>query len=188
MSQLAYAILGLLNRKSLSGYDISSLFDEKMNNVWYAKHSQIYTELKKMTAEGLLEYETIIQGEKLKKKLYSITEKGRAAFNEWLRREGELEPTPKDEFRVRVFFAESLTSKEREKLYASQLSKKQKRLKWLEEKIQKQLEKPETSDTATPEFWDYLLMLGCFKRESAYVSWIRESLELFEETTEKNTE
>ena len=49
MRVLKYAILGLLNQKSMSGYELSSEFESALNEFWNAKHSQIYPELKKLT-------------------------------------------------------------------------------------------------------------------------------------------
>ncbi|HCX64833.1 MAG TPA: PadR family transcriptional regulator, partial [Eubacteriaceae bacterium] len=36
MSTLKYAILGLLHRKSLTGYDLKKEFDRELANFWYA--------------------------------------------------------------------------------------------------------------------------------------------------------
>ncbi|HCX64832.1 MAG TPA: PadR family transcriptional regulator, partial [Eubacteriaceae bacterium] len=74
---------------------------------WYAKHSQIYPELKKLTEDGLVTFEITITGEKLEKKLYSITEKGRETFEHWISEEVELEPTPKDLFRLKAYFIDA---------------------------------------------------------------------------------
>ena len=49
MRVLKYAILGLLNQKSMSGYELSSEFESALNEFWNAKHSQIYPELRKLT-------------------------------------------------------------------------------------------------------------------------------------------
>ena len=46
MGTLKYAILGLLNRKSMTGYDLSKEFETTLFEFWNAKHSQIYPELK----------------------------------------------------------------------------------------------------------------------------------------------
>ena len=51
MRVLKYAILGLLNQKSMSGYELSSEFESALNEFWNAKHSQIYPELRKLTEE-----------------------------------------------------------------------------------------------------------------------------------------
>lgn len=68
MRVLKYAILGLLDKGSLSGYDMTSYFKAEIGQFWSAKHSQIYPELKKLTDEGFIEFETVIQGAKLEKR------------------------------------------------------------------------------------------------------------------------
>ena len=83
MGTLKYAILGLLNRKSMTGYDLSKEFETTLFEFWNAKHSQIYPELKSLSEKGLVQYEVEITGNVLEKKVYSITEKGREDFYEW---------------------------------------------------------------------------------------------------------
>ena len=41
---LKYAILELLRRKPLTGYDIKKRFEESLTFCWHAEHSQIYPE------------------------------------------------------------------------------------------------------------------------------------------------
>lgn len=86
MRVLKYAILGLLNQKSMSGYELSSEFESALNEFWNAKHSQIYPELRKLTEEGMITFETAITGNVLEKKIYTITEAGKKSFeNGWQR-------------------------------------------------------------------------------------------------------
>lgn len=68
MGTLKYAILGLLNRKPMTGYDLSKEFNFQLNEFWSAKHSQIYPELKKLTNEDLIVHEVEISGDVLEKK------------------------------------------------------------------------------------------------------------------------
>ena len=49
MRTLKYAILGLINREPMSGYDITREFNNNdLANFWYAKHSQVYPELARL--------------------------------------------------------------------------------------------------------------------------------------------
>ena len=49
MRTLKYAILGLIRRGPVTGYDIAREFrSQALSNFWHAKHSQIYPELKKL--------------------------------------------------------------------------------------------------------------------------------------------
>ena len=56
MGNLKYAILGLLNQKEMTGYDLMKQFESTLCEFWSAKHSQIYPELKKLTDEGNIAY------------------------------------------------------------------------------------------------------------------------------------
>ena len=113
MRTLKYAILGLINREPMTGYDITREFNSNnLANFWYAKHSQVYPELGRLMDEKLVTCEVVIQGEKLEKKLYSITPDGRAQLQEWLMKNEPLEPTPKDVFRLRMYFSDFMTPKE----------------------------------------------------------------------------
>lgn len=68
MKVLTYAILGLLNRTPMTGYDISKAFNHELAKFWHAKHSQIYGELKSMFSDGLVTYDIEISGDILEKR------------------------------------------------------------------------------------------------------------------------
>lgn len=72
---LKYAILGLVHKEEMSGYDITSQFKQEIGQFWSAKHSQIYPELKRLTEEGLIEYRTSITGAKLEKNCTALPPK-----------------------------------------------------------------------------------------------------------------
>ena len=51
MRNLKYVILGLLTQKPMTGYEIKQKFEGALSEFWYANHSQIYPELKRLTEE-----------------------------------------------------------------------------------------------------------------------------------------
>lgn len=64
-----------------SGYDIGQEFDGVLKFVWHAKPTQVYPELKRMHADGLLrELDSGPRG----RTPYEITEKGLGELREWL--------------------------------------------------------------------------------------------------------
>ena len=65
MRTLKYAILGLLSREDMTGYDIAKIFNAELANFWNAKHSQIYPELKRLTEEGLVTFHVVVAGDVL---------------------------------------------------------------------------------------------------------------------------
>jgi PadR family transcriptional regulator AphA len=79
---LRQALLNLLAGEPMSGYDLARRFDESLANVWPAQHSQIYPELAKLVAAGLI---TQIGEGPRGRKVYETTEAGLDQLRSWLR-------------------------------------------------------------------------------------------------------
>lgn len=178
MRTLKYALLGLISRTPITGYDLAKEFDKELDNFWHAEHSQIYPELKKLTQEGLITFTVTIQGEKLEKKVYTITEAGQQELLNWLRQDEPLQPTPKDIFRLRMYFADKLTSRELLNLIAAQRSQHQVKLDQLSASLAVYGGVcPDRFDTA---FGDYLVLNHAVSREENFLRWLdfcREQIE-----------
>lgn len=177
MRTLKYAILGLVNRNPLTGYDITKAFNEGLVEFWYAKHSQIYPELKKLTDEELISYETVIQGEKLEKKLYTITEKGKKSLQKWLVKDEPLEPTPKDIFRLKAYFCDEMDNATLLKQFESTLNKHSERLEYLESSMEELLKNKDVSKVSSPNFGDYIILNGAIMREKSYIDWLNDCIQ-----------
>jgi DNA-binding PadR family transcriptional regulator len=171
---LKYAILGLVNRNPITGYDITKEFNKELANFWYAKHSQIYPELKKLVDEGLINFEVIIAGESLEKKLYTITEKGKESLKKWLLQVEDLDPTPKDKFKLRMYFSEILNKEEIILQFEDQLIKRNKKLQFLND-VMNEYDRT-IPDVISPEFGDYMVLEGAILREQSYIEWINRCL------------
>jgi DNA-binding PadR family transcriptional regulator len=173
MRLLKYAILGLINKAPVSGYDIAKEFDKGLVNFWYATHSQIYPELRRLTDEGLVEYEIDTRGNKLEKKLYIITRKGKTELVKWLATLDELDPTPKDVFRLKLFF---LNEMEQEKVISqidNQLQKRKTKLARLEHNmVVNKRENDSYGKYFNAELGDYLVLCGAIMREANYIEWL----------------
>ncbi|WP_438495738.1 PadR family transcriptional regulator [Paenibacillus sp. IHBB 3054] len=169
MRTLKYAILGLLNKEPMTGYDIGKEFSRDLGEFWNAKHSQIYPELKKLLDEELIVFEIQISGEILEKKLYSITEQGKKAFLQWLKKEEPLEPTPKDVFRLRMYFSNNLDVTTRIHLLEHQLHQHQERLKHLSRNKERYESIPPLD---SDNFGDYLVLDGAIVRETVTIQWL----------------
>lgn len=81
---LKHAILTLLETEQGSGYDLLKGFKQRLGFFWNASHQQIYLQLKKMSQEGLIEFETQTQDGKPDRKVYSITESGHQTLIDWI--------------------------------------------------------------------------------------------------------
>lgn len=181
MRTLKYAILGLLSRKPLTGYDITKEFGNGLGNFWSARHSQIYPELSKLAAERLVVFHTITHGEKLEKKLYTITPEGRKEFQQWMSRDEPLEPTPKDIFKLKTYFSEILPEPELFHQLQSQLEKRQEKLARLEQHMHRLYSGIPPASLSGIQRGNYLVLHGAILRETAYVEWLEQSIALLRE-------
>ena len=113
-------VLGLLSFAPLSGYDIKATVDRSTRFFWAASYGQIYPELRRLEAAGLIEGEDAPKGER-RRRVYSLTPAGRAALVEWL-----LGPTVTIEYRdeslLRLFFADALPREEALNLLVGRLN------------------------------------------------------------------
>lgn len=97
---LRHALLGLLAERPGSGWDLLKGFESSLAFVWPATQSQLYTELGRMTDEGLIE--VTATGARNRKE-YAITDAGRGELIRWIT-EVEPERTRRNEALLRVFF------------------------------------------------------------------------------------
>jgi len=108
---LEYAILGFLNYHPYTGYDLKKIFDTSIHHFWPADQSQIYRTLSRLTKQSFAEMEKVPQEDRPDRKVYHITESGRAELLQFL-----SGPPPMSEQRsaplIQVFFAGQLSDKE----------------------------------------------------------------------------
>ena len=104
---LEHAILGFLNYKPFSGYDLKKLFDTSVRHFWAADQAQIYRTLSRLSEQQLAAIEVVAQDNRPNRKMYSITEKGRQALREWLSAELPLGGS-RSAAMIQVFFAAQL--------------------------------------------------------------------------------
>jgi PadR family transcriptional regulator AphA len=104
---VAYVILGALRAGPQSGYEIKRLVDKATRFFWAASYGQIYPELRRLTAEGLIEQVGDGDGGGRRRIRYDLTPAGRRALSEWLRGPaGSYEL--RDEWLLKLFFADAL--------------------------------------------------------------------------------
>lgn len=103
---LKYGLLGLLNYKPLTGYDLNKLFKHSLQHFWKAQTSQIYKELTSMEKDGLLASHIVVQTGSPNRKVYTPTPAGQAELHRWLAdTEKELIPPTRDPFLLKLFFS-----------------------------------------------------------------------------------
>lgn len=86
---LRLALLALLAARPMTGFDAMRQFDASVDYLWHAPHTQIYPELRKLEAAGLVESEEVPRGENAKKRRYSLTETGHEQLRAWVEKAEE---------------------------------------------------------------------------------------------------
>ncbi len=102
ITTLGYALLSLLARQPLSGYDLAQQMSRRVGSFWHARHSQIYPELARLEAKGLITHEVIEQQDRPDKKLYSITEAGIGELRQWVTEDVQV-PVIRDELVLKAY-------------------------------------------------------------------------------------
>jgi DNA-binding PadR family transcriptional regulator len=107
----AYAVLGLLSfGRELSGYDLKKWADSILRFFYWAPAvSQIYGELKRLDRLGYVSSREVPQDELRNKRVYRITDTGRAALTAWVEQTDVEPPVLKHSPLLRVWLGHLTT-------------------------------------------------------------------------------
>ncbi|MFC4061038.1 PadR family transcriptional regulator [Planomonospora corallina] len=75
---LRHAVLAALLDGEHSGYQLAKIFDVGVSNFWYASPQQLYAELARMEAGGLVAGRRVVQRGRPDKRVFAVTEAGLA--------------------------------------------------------------------------------------------------------------
>jgi DNA-binding PadR family transcriptional regulator len=159
---LKHAILGFLSYKPLSGYGLKKAFDRSVHHFWPADQSQIYRELSGLHEAGLVERELIELEDRLDKKLYHITDLGKAELQDWL-----TAPQPprdsREPFLIQLYFGGTMSDEELLGLLEYEIQTVRDRLDEYEAKYQDHAETAESKEDPKANFLSVLtLEFGLF--------------------------
>lgn len=103
--------LGMLTDGPACGYDLKKNFESSFGHFFPAGYGSIYPALATLARDGLVEFEAVLQEGKPDRKVYSITDKGRAALLEGL---SNPSPTHKvrSEFLAMMWFAHLMSEQQ----------------------------------------------------------------------------
>ena len=110
LSSVGKVILGALRGRPRSGYEIKRLVDHSTRFFWAASYGQIYPELRRLEAQGLVAGETD-PSDGRRRRVYRLTPAGRGALRQWLVRR-EMTNELRDEGLLKLFFADALAPAE----------------------------------------------------------------------------
>jgi DNA-binding PadR family transcriptional regulator len=103
LTETAYIVLGLLERaQPATAYDLKALAALSTANFWSLPHTQLYAECARLTQAGLLCEHQEQTGRR--RRVYRLTESGRAALCEWLQAPTERGYELRDAATLKLFF------------------------------------------------------------------------------------
>jgi PadR family transcriptional regulator, regulatory protein AphA len=102
LTSTSYALLALLDQLGeATSYDIKQALDKSIQNFWPVPHTTAYEEPARLAGGGYL---TVRQEEGgRRRKLYALTEEGRATLRDWAAEPTAAPPQVRDEAMLKVF-------------------------------------------------------------------------------------
>ena len=177
ISTLGYALLNLLVREPLSGYDLAQRMKRPLGFFWQAQHSQIYPELAGLEEHGCILHQVVMQEDHPTKKVYTITETGRTMLKAWVT-QPPTPPPERNELLLKTYAIWLADPALAVDLFRTQEQVHAKRLE-LYEQILSNIErtsggKPHSHE---PRFGDYATVRMGVAYEREYVTWCRWMIE-----------
>jgi PadR family transcriptional regulator, regulatory protein AphA len=112
--------LGVLTMHEASGYEIKQVFEDAFRHFYVAGFGSIYPALAELNREGYVTVSNIEQEKRPAKKVYCLTESGRAAFNKAL---NDTYPhhRVRSEFLILMVFAHLLSAQQVDQIFDTRL-------------------------------------------------------------------
>ncbi|MFJ8623863.1 PadR family transcriptional regulator [Kitasatospora sp. NPDC093550] len=99
---LRNAVMAALLEGEASGYDLAKGFDASVANFWMATPQQLYRELERMEADGLIAARVVQQEKRPNKRVFALTEAGLDAVHAYTAELPSRPSTIRDELLVKV--------------------------------------------------------------------------------------
>ncbi|EWC60071.1 Transcriptional regulator, PadR family [Actinokineospora spheciospongiae] len=174
---LEHAILVSLGERVGSGYELTRRFDKSIGFFWRATHQQIYRVLKRMDDAGWVTAEHVPQDGKPDKKVYTVSDTGRAELARWLAEPGEPSEM-RDDLAVKIRGAAHGDLDALLKEVARHRDRHAERL-----AVYRGIEArdfPDADALRGPALHQYLVLRGGISAEHGFVSWCTEVLQALE--------
>ncbi|MBV9386084.1 MAG: PadR family transcriptional regulator [Chroococcidiopsidaceae cyanobacterium CP_BM_ER_R8_30] len=172
---LAHVILGLLQQQERTGYDLKTgCFDDCIAHLWQADQAQIYRTLDKLEEQGWTSCTVKIQHDRPNRKLYSVTEAGKAELLRWLQTSQVL-PIVREPLLVQLYFAAQLPNEAIIYLLEQALEAHREKLAQCEAISRSPLDDPAAS---RDQVMHQLVLDLLSRREQLYLDWLKDTIEV----------
>ena len=164
-----YAILGLLDGQPMYGYEMFQQFQGgTLRQIVHLEMSQMYAFLKKLERLEYIEAELEPQGIRPPRRIFHLTDPGRAVFHEWLTTPVERPREIRVFFLLKLYFVRQIIPNQTAHLIDREIFTCRKFLDHLESQ---RLPDANTSDTA---FLDHVVLRSRIHQTRALIDWLCE--------------
>ncbi|MFT8709862.1 MAG: PadR family transcriptional regulator [Sporolactobacillus sp.] len=129
-------VLGLLNQRSRTGYEIKEILETQLSYFFEASIGMIYPTLRKLEKEGKIKKDRVYQTDKPNKNVYSITQSGKDEFDHYLK-SPTSEELYRSDFLMRLYFGKYLSKDELVQIISQEIDRKKHHLDWLSSEYEK---------------------------------------------------
>jgi DNA-binding PadR family transcriptional regulator len=184
MMLINYAILGILSYKSLTGYDLKKIIQDSPFMHWSGNNNQIYKSLVELHEEGLVTNEIYHQESSPSKKIYTITDEGRAELKDYIRSTPEP-PEFKKTFLIQLAWSDQLNSEELFTLLSNYENEVRMQLILQKEKMRRRVFSPDRTGREI-KLWDLISdnIISSYENELGWIQKVR--IELCNKDKETN--
>lgn len=180
---LKFALLGFLNYRPMTGYELKQNMEISTAHFWNAKLSQIYTALKSLEQDGWVTSHIKTQEERPDKRIYTITLEGKMNLQTWLAEPQQEQSQQKHTLLLKLFFS---AQADRENVLAQlylqrNLHKRQADIyKTKSRAVIQEILKQSPTLMKEAIFWEATRRFGELYEEM-YVKWLNETIQNLEE-------
>ena len=164
-----YAILGLLEGQPMYGYEMFQQFQNgTLRQIVHLEMSQMYAFLKKLERLAYIEAELEQQGIRPPRRIFHLTDTGRAVFHTWLTTPVERPREIRVFFLLKLYFVRQIIPDQTAHLIEQEINACRKFLDHLESQ---RVPDVSTSDTA---FLDHVVLRSRIHQTRALLDWLCE--------------
>jgi PadR family transcriptional regulator, regulatory protein AphA len=176
---IQFTILGLLSWKPMSGYDLKKVISSTDIFYWSGNNNQIYKSLIQLHHDELVDPQVLYKENLPAKKIYTITEKGKAELRKWVLSNVEI-PEYRSNFLLQLAWADQFSEEEIQGLFGRYEEEIRIHIQMMEEKSLRSKTEPKRTPREA-YLWEKMVehLIAIYRVELDWVQQTRQGLSLF---------
>lgn len=171
VTALGYALLCALHKGPLTGYELVRRMNRPIGYYWSARQSQIYPELARLAADGLVTSDASNGPGPRQKRTHRMTDAGRTALAEWLP-QAPPERHDRDELVLKTYAIKAGDRSAMRRLYLREAARHEERLAAYRMQHAELVERG-ASEVTHRDFGSFATLELGLLREEHYAQWCR---------------